>query len=190
MKLNFLVLLFGCSVLLTSCKKENQVNENGEDFLEITANGKTYKNTLVNGFGFSNISGCNSKPHALSSISQIDVAALFFGVLLKHYENNVDFQISNKGTYGVKEDNTFVGPSNSCNLDIEVSLDDKTKPNQSTILQASSNSHTVTDIKKISETSTNVSYKVIGIFSSSFKNSANDLIVITGKYQTTIQVLK
>lgn len=190
MKLIFLGLLLAFSMLLTSCQKENQANDNGQDFLEITVSGKTYKNSLVNGFGFSNISGCNSKPHAVSSISQIDVAALFFNISLKHYENNVDFQNSIKGVYGVKEHFSNLTPSTSCNLDIEVSLEDKTKFNQSTILQTSSNLHTVTDIKRTSETSTNVSYRIIGTFSCSFKNTANELLVVTGNYQTIIRVLK
>ncbi len=92
--------------------------------------------------------------------------------------------------YGVKERFSNLTPSTSCNLDIEVSLEDKTKSNQNTILQTSSNLHTVTDIKRTSETSTNVSYKLIGTFSCSFKNTANELLVVTGNYQTIIRVLK
>jgi len=181
------VLLLCAFPWLSSCEKNN---DSSGDFLEITVNGQNHRRDETNGFGVSNVTGCNTKAHYLSNISQIDVATLFFEISLKHYENNIDFQSSTPGTYAVKADNIYGLNPISCNLDVESMLEDKTKTNQSTTVQSSSSSHIVTQVSRIGESSTDYSYRIKGTFTAVFKNSANQLITVTGNYQTTIQVLK
>jgi len=182
---NYLVLLFYVSLVLVSCKKDSDNdNESSESFIEITVNGKIYNTSnYSSGSGFGSMNGCNGKSTFMATIGQIEASTLFFDVYLTHYENSTDFVASNIGQYKVYSD------FGDCNLDLGVSFDDKSESNQRTTLLTGSN-HTVTKIKQIENTSTNIGYFVTGTFSCSFKNSQGQTIPVTGKYQTTLYALK
>lgn len=178
--------LFFCSLLaIVSCKKDSNNDDTSlESYVEITVNGKTYNTSnYASGSGFGSMEGCNGKPTFRATLGQIDISTFFFDVYLTHYENNTDFTKSNIGQYKVYSD------FGDCNLDLGVSYDDKSQSNQWTTLQAGSK-HTVSEIKQVDQTSTNIGYSVSGTFSCSFKNSQGQIITVTGKYHTVLYVLK
>lgn len=185
MKAPFIFLLFFSLLSIVSCKKDSDNdNPSSGSFIEITVNGKTYNTSnYSSGSGFGSVEGCYGKPTFKASIGQIDVSTLFFDVYLTHYENNTDFTTSSTGQYKVYSD------FGDCNLDLGVSFTDKSQSNQGTTLQSGSN-HTVTKIKQVDNTSTEIGYFVSGTFSCSFKNSQGQIIPVTGKYQTNLYALK
>lgn len=151
--------------------------------MEITVNGKTYRNETTGGGGFSSKSGCDGKRTFRATIGQIEVSTLFFDVYLKHYENDVDFKTSKTGQYNISP--VF----GACNLDLGVNYNDKQQSNEGTNLK-SGGIHTVTRIKEIDGSNNDLYYSVSGTFSCSFENSLNQLISVTGKYQATLFTFK
>jgi hypothetical protein len=192
-KLLFLFLISG--VLFTSCKKESQRNDGSSalDYIEATINGKTYKEEFPPAnFSFGDNNGCDglNKPYRIQNIGQIDIAAFFLDPYLRVYENNEDFKDAQSKSVAVNPVSSFLDEEiRGCNLDLEISLDDKSYPqmfDQDTELIKEESSGNITSVTKISESSTEVEYRVIGNFSCKFKNKDGIIIPVTGKFQTTV----
>ncbi|HAH22458.1 MAG TPA: hypothetical protein DCL77_01605 [Prolixibacteraceae bacterium] len=187
----FLVLLLCSSLVIVSCKKDFN-NIPSADFIEITVNGQTYSNNLENsGSGFSGQGGCDNKLYHTVSLGQIEVAPLFLNVYIKHYGNDIDFKASKPGRYGITAIARYDVSAlvEGCNLNLGVSYADKQLSDTGTTLQPGSK-HNVTNIKEFELTKSEIGYSVSGTFSCSFKNSQGQTIPVTGKYQTTVFVLK
>ena len=194
-KISLLTLCTFFLISFYSCKKsktEEVVVATNDYFLDVTIGGQTYTSKIIGIFGSTNQTGCDTKKYVAQNIGQIDIAKYFIQVDIKHKENQVDFANSTSGNYSVKDNDILIGPTygNSCNLDLEISVDDLMLSNENTKLQSSGRIHTVSSVTKVSENSTSVKYNITGTFSCSVKNSANILLPITGKYKTFIETLK
>lgn len=179
-----LTLLFLIALSLFSCKKDSGTSST-DNYLEITINGKNYKADVSGTFGFTDNETCDEKPAYLANVGQVETSDFFFDIYLLHYENVADFQDATTGDFSVK--NSFF--STLCNFDVGVELEDNTQDDIETTL-FSGGKNTISDIKQVGETSTEINYVVKGSFSCSFRNSSNDKIPVTGSYQLTLNVLK
>ena len=109
--------LFMHSPILLLLKK----NMGGSDFMEITIGGKTYRNEIYSGgSGFGGQTGCGTKSYFRAYMSQFEQAGFFFDSNIMVYENAVDFKSSKAGSYNISG-------GYGCNLDLILSLEDKTK---------------------------------------------------------------
>jgi hypothetical protein len=176
------------SLFISCSKSEDATPKDAEsiDFLEIVISGKTYKNDIYSGgTGLANQQGCLAgKPHFLGLLSQVETSTFFFGSNISYLENEVDFTKFNAGKYSVE---TWTGNNSICNLNLAISLEDKSLTNKKTTLN-SGGINTITSIKKGKVTSTSVLYQIQGNFTCSFKNNSGTTIPITGKYQITVPV--
>lgn len=182
-----ILLSFLLSSLFLSCKKESNSN-----FLEITVDGKTYREERPIGLDFSTYSGdfCDPKPNLGWNIMEIDLSALFFSADLACYEEYTDFQQSVPGSYNINDGIFFINPCNS-NLDIVLTFNDNTLPDDTKLaLQPSNRVHTVTSIKQHSKSDNDIEYVVTGTFSCTFKNVENKTYSVSGSYQTSFLVIK
>lgn len=175
--------------LVTGCSSNSDSpSTSNTDYLEITIDGKSYKQDIYHGgTGSSGQSGCVNKPHFLQFLGQIENSAFFFGSNILHLENDVDFKNSVVGAYATKQEN--ITNSSACNLDLVISFEDKTQSVKTTQL-ITGGKNTITSIKKGKSTDTEYEFIIIGNFSASFKNKANVIIPVSGKYQITIVVYK
>jgi len=180
-------------IIFNSCKKSDTTSSRSQNyFLTATINGQPYTVNEVTGFDFSDRSGCiTNKRYQTSVISQIDVAAYFLDVYIHHYQNYADFNGTSSGPYSIFED--IIGSvDNACNMDLAIALDDNafSFPGSSCALQTNSLVNNITNVTRVSETSTDVKYDVEGNFSCNFKNNNNVVIPVTGSYKTYFEVLK
>jgi len=189
MKIYKIISIITVFVLVTGCSSNSDTPSiSNTDYLEITINGKSYKQDIYHGgTGFSGQSGCVNKPHFLQYLGQIENSAFFFDSNILHLENDIDFKNSLTGAYATKQD--YITNSSACNLDLLISLDDKTQSvNATQIMTGGIN--TITSIKKGNSTATENEYIIIGNFTTRFKNNSNVIIPVSGKYQITIFVFK
>ena len=189
----FLSIIAICAtIFLIGCKKSSNSTSNSTItpyFMKVTVNGANYSNDLVNFGGLDNQNGCNSKVYNIDYISQIYVSNFSLNVMIKHLQNNTDFNGSVHGTYLVKEmwNNS---EETICNFELEIGYEDKTQSNQTVHLTGTNNIHNITSVKLKSQNSTSYTYDIEGNFSCSVKNSANAIINITGTYKSNIETLK
>lgn len=190
---NSIKLFFGFTLLglFISCTKSEEAtteNSGSIDYLEIVISGKTYKNDIYSGgTGLADQEGCIAgKPHFLGFLSQVETSSFFFGSNISYLQNEVDFSKSSAGKYSVQ---TSTGNSSICNLNLAISLEDKSLTNKKTTLN-SGGINTITSIKKGKATSTSILYQIQGNFTCSFKNNSGTTIPITGKYQITVPTYK
>jgi hypothetical protein len=179
------ILFLLVTVVTMGCSSDSS-NSTTSDYLEISINGKSYKEDFFHsGSGFSGQTGCVSKSHFLAYLDDIENSNFTFGSEILHLENEIDFKNSVVGNYkAVRSSSTT-----ACNLDLKLSFLDKTQNVQTTQIQ-SGGINTITSISRGNSIATETEYKIKGNFISSFKNNSNVIIPITGKYQITIVVLK
>ena len=196
-KILFLAMSLLSFMIFPSCKKNSDSKSDSASgyFLDVNINGQPFSVKTISVFGLVNQDGCDTKIYTHQNIGQIDVASYFVEVNLTHKQNKIDFTSSVPGTYAVKSEDIFSMTNPypygiSCNLDLVVSLDDKTLSNQETTLLSTNRVNTITSISISKESSTKTTYDIIGNFSCSFKNSRNVTIPLTGKYKAFIEVLK
>lgn len=181
-----IILVLIAIFLTVGCSSDSSSDSSSSDYLEITVNGKTYKNEINSaGSGSSGQTGCVSKPHFLAFMSDIENSTLSLSSEILHLQNEIDFKSSTVGKYKTIRSSS----TSACNLDLKLSFLDKTQSVQPTQIQTGG-VNTITSISKGNSTSTDTEYTINGNFSSSFKNNANVIIPVTGKYQITIVVLK
>lgn len=177
--------IFIVSFVMPSCKKQ----ESESNFLEVTIDGKTYRDERPFGVSLGEYAGdfCDvSKPDQGWLIMEIDLTNLLFCADLACYENNVDFSESIPGLYGINDGIFNLNPCNS-NLDLVLIVNDYTlQEDFHLILQSANRVHTITSIKAYDQSDTDVSYVINGTFSCTYKNSQNKTYLVSGKYQTTI----
>lgn len=169
------------------CKSSDpDVTTADNDFLKVTIQGSNFqsKASYGSGSGFDNQSLCDNKIGFYANVFDITLNSRFqINTDIFHYRNNNDFKNSASGNYAVSQ-----GPiSRSCNLTFSVSLEDYSN-NFNKTTQLVSGSNNVTKIIKVSSSTGSTKYQVAGTFIASFKNSANEIIPITGSYQTTVNV--
>jgi hypothetical protein len=182
-----LLLSFALSSLLLSCRKDSKSN-----YLEITVDGKTYREERPIGLGYGNYAGdfCDPRPNVGWNIMEIDLSSLYFSADMASYEEYTDFQQSVPGSYNINDGIFFINPCNS-NLDIVLTFNDNTLPDDTKLtLQPSGRVHTVTGIKQHSQSDNDVEYIVTGTFSCTFKNVVDKIYSVSGSYQTSFFVIK
>jgi hypothetical protein len=177
--------------LVTGCSSNSDTPSiSNTDYMEISMNGKSYKEDIVyGGTGMGGQTGCVTKPFFRQLLSHFEDSSLSFDSSLFHLENDADFKNSIPGVYSVKQEDYT--STSTCNLDLELSLEDKTQSIKTTRLITGGNNK-ITSIKKGNSTSTATEYEYIitGNFTASFKNNSNAIIPVSGKYQITIFVYK
>lgn len=91
-----------------------------------------------------------------------------------------------------RPEKTFIANNTPCNLGIELSCNSVPyTPISSCVLETpGKKTYSVKSISPMRETNTSKLYQVIGEFSVDFKDSTNKLILVTGKFQKTISVVK
>lgn len=172
---------------INSCKKDNSDIPSDVNFIEVTIDGKKYNGDVGGMFGFTSQETCDNKLGYLINAGQVETSDFFLDLYLMHYENLDDFKSAEKGEYQVRNGYNFNG--NTCNFEVEVSFDDNTESNYHTSLKTGGK-NTITNIKKLGETSTDVEYAIQGTFSCVFINHSNKEISVTGKYNVITEVLK
>jgi hypothetical protein len=173
---------------MTSCKKK----ETKSNFLEVTIDGKTYRDERPFGVSLGEYIGdfCESKPDQGWYIMEIDLTSLYFAADIACYENDIDFNQSTTGSYQIVDKNFYLSPCLS-NLDIVLYFNDNTVPGDVGLaLQSEGRVHTITSITAYDQSDVDVSYSINGTFSCTFKNNQNRTYSISGKYQTTISCSK
>jgi hypothetical protein len=176
-------------IFLAGCKSSDpDVSATENDYLKVTIQGSNFQNkgTFASGGGFDNQSLCDNKIGFYANVFDLTLNSRFsINTDIFHYRNNNDFKSSKAGNYAVSQ-----GPSiysRSCNLTFSVSLEDYSNNfNKTTQLVSGSNS--VTKIIQVSSSTSSTKYQVTGTFTASFKNSANEIIPVTGSYQTKVTV--
>lgn len=169
-----------------SCRKESDSN-----FLEVTIAGKTYRGESlindINGEGGKVL--CDSKAGVESFAGEMETTEFRFDIYLYHYLVDTVFQKSVPGNFEVTNIN-FEGFEGFCNLDLAASFKDKVPIDDFGVLQTVNRSHSVSGIKKYSETEDNSVYLVTGNFTCTFMTSVNKIYSVTGKYQTSVRTQK
>ncbi len=188
-----LILFLVATVLLCgfySCNKDDSDLPSGENYLEITVNGKTYDTDNGGILGFSDRETCDEKDGFLMGVGQIETSELFFEFYINHYENLIDFETAEKGQYGVGVFDIFREDFyEGCNFDAKVIFEDYTESDHDTNLK-SGGTNTITSIKRLDETSTDVNYAIEGNFSCKFLNDSGVEVSVSGKYNVVTYVLK
>jgi hypothetical protein len=171
------------SLSLYSCNKDSD-----EDYLEIVINGQNYSVEFSRGIiiGSYDQDGCEPVPYFISNLPVIENSKIDFSADFKHYQNDEDLRNSGTGNYQITDG---VDRSTSCNFCLQVVLEDKSQSDSYTILQEGA-THTVTNIKQYKSTSTSVLYTIQGQFTCSFKNSADAITSMSGRYQITVEALE
>jgi hypothetical protein len=169
-----------------SSDPDGSASEN--DYLKVTIQGSNFQNngTFASGGGFDNQSLCDNKIGFYANVFDLTLNSRFsINTDIFHYRNNIDFKSSKVGNHALSQ-----GPSiysRSCNLTFSVSLQDYSIPYDKTT-QLVSGTNNVTKILQVSSSTSSTKYQVTGTFTASFKNSANEIIPVSGSYQTKVTV--
>ena len=179
-----IVLFFG----LYSCSKDDSDLSSGKNYLEISVDGKKYDadNGGIMGYSWET---CDEKPGYINMVGAIETSEFYFEFGVTHYENLSDFESQIKGEYGVKKLSIIYSGGNLCKFDAAVWFDDKIQSDHD-IRLAKNGKNTITNIKRLDETSSNVNYEIQGNFSCTFVNNNGEGIEVTGKYSLVTYVLK
>ncbi len=181
-----LLILTAFSLMLISCRKESDSN-----FLEVSIAGKTYRGeSLIDDIiGEGGKVLCDQKAGVESFAGEMETTEFRFDTYLYHYLVDTVFQKSVPGTYEAANLN-LEGFEGFCNLDLKVSFKDKVPIDDFGVLQTVNRSHSVSGIKKYSDTEDNAVYLVTGKFTCTFMTSVNKIFSVTGKYQTSVRTQK
>lgn len=154
-------------------------------------------------FQYTDQKGCEiTKQYCVSNIGQIpfNIFSNFetAEVYIHHYEKDSDFQGTTTGNYRIFEVNNFTpnNPTNACNMDIWVGWFDNSIMTRidSTVFGGYNYHHTINNITKVSENSTEVKYDIEGDFecdvSHLVSNQTWHITHMKGRYKTFIYTIK
>ena len=197
MKLVKLLTLLMIVFSFSGCKKESSnpaVADLGEDFIEITLNGNTVKNSSIVSFSYGMES--NNGKYRKATFYQSFTASYSLDVSLAYFEYNTDFS-GTPGEYRLNGKDSYIKPNEFTpsydlrNLDLVIDLRDKEYSSVNPFKFQDGSKHTVTSVvKKGTDKSGNNVYSVSGTFSCKFINEKTNLPYnFTGKYRYTFSVL-
>lgn len=177
----FLILIIlGCS--------EKDDGANSGFFIQVTYNGKTYRENLANiaGTGYGGYSECDNLEHFAQYIGMIENSIFSFDAYLIHAQNTADYSDSKPGDYPVIDScDNYSGTCFACSNTLEISF----------LLKASDLGEQIDgvvkiqSIKVISSNENSSVYAVSGTFSGTFEESygSANTIEITGAFKTALE---
>ncbi len=180
--------------VIQSCKKSSSTGS-GNNFIQISLNGQTYKETMgdIGGTGFSGQVSCTNKPGFLQFGGMIETSQLEFEAYLYHNEDETDFAAASSSSVRLVDSRDhFYSFNGACNrhLDLNISFLDKLLNDESCSVETTGRTHTVESVTLVETTSTEKVYVLKGSFACTIRNSANVLTPLTGTYQIGIRTLR
>lgn len=196
MKKGFIFLVVIVSTFFLSCSSDDSSED--DLFLKINVNGTEYNSVGLFGTGFGGEQNCsNNGDLFLQYVGQIENSNLFIECNFIHFENGIDFENLQKNivTSTRLTDINDLWEANysedvcSINNDFSIVFEDKLNDTFLRLKPNATKTHTITDVRLVSEDATAKYYIIEGNFNATFLNGSTD-IPIYGNYRIKIEVYK
>jgi hypothetical protein len=195
MKKVFYFLLIITSTFFLGCSSED--NSPIDDlFLKINVNGTEFNSVGLFATGFGGEQNCsNNGDLFLQYVGQVENSNLFIECNFVHFENGIDFENLQKNivTSTRLTDINDLWEANynenvcSKNNDFSIVFEDKINDSFLRLKPNTPKTHTITDVRLVSEDATAKFYIIEGNFNATFLNGSTD-IPIYGNYRIKIEV--
>lgn len=197
MKKLFLLLIFP-SLIFMGCSSNDESSNNDDLFLNITINETNYNSDGMLSTGFSGEQNCdNNGDLFLQYVGQIENSNLFVECNFVHFENTIDFDNPQKNIRAntrltdINDSYEFNYGEDTCskNNDFSITFEDKVTDTFLRLKPNTAKTHTITNVRFVSEDASSKFYIIEGNFNATFLSGTTS-IPVNGNYRIKIEVYK
>lgn len=183
---------------LIGCSSESNSSEDEDLFLKINVNNTEFNSVGLFASGFSGEQNCSSNGDLfLQYVGQVENSNLFIECNFIHFENGIDFEnpqkniVTNTRLTDINDIYEFNYGEDACsvNNDFSISFEDKVNDTFLRLKPNTAKTHTITNVRFVSEDASSKFYIIEGNFNATFLSGTSS-IPVNGNYRIKVEVYK